>query len=491
MKKLHLLVLRSYLGPLVMTFFIAVFVLLMQFLWKYIDDLVGKGLDLWIILQLLFYASSTFVPMALPLAILLASLMTFGNIGEHYELVAAKAAGISLRKIMMPLIVFSLFVAGIAFYFSNVILPMANLKMFTLLYDVKEQKPALNIKEGVFYYDIDGYVMKVGEKDSDGKTIRKIIIYEHTRPGGNLNLTVAESGVMEVTEDKRYLIFTLFNGTNYNELRETRSDITRRPMQRISFAEEIIRFDLSSFSMTRTSEDLFKEHHQMMNLTQLQESMDTLNEEIDHRTLIFANQLVRSTSFLYNHYFKGKETFTTDRSLADSYGEIENDLSDKQYKLSVAEAIAMARSNAMLIDNFSAEIEARNKTLIKHRVEMHRKFTLAIACLLLFFIGAPLGAIIRKGGLGTPLVVAVLIFITYYIISITGEKSVKEGVIEPYIGMWLSSAVMLPFGIWLTIKTTTDSPLMESDTWRKIADGIKRIIKSKKKKINNADTSAM
>ncbi|PLW92641.1 MAG: hypothetical protein C0592_09785 [Marinilabiliales bacterium] len=488
MKKLHVLVLKSFLGPLVMTFFIAIFVLLMQFLWKYIDDLVGKGLDLWIIMQLLFYASSTFVPMALPLAILLASLMTFGNLGEHYELVAAKAAGISLRKIMMPLIVFSIMIAGVAFYFSNVVLPIANLKMFTLLYDVKEQKPALNIREGVFYYDIDGYVIKVGEKDSDGKTIRRVLIYEHTRPGGNLNVTVAESGIMEVTEDKRFLIFTLYNGKNYNELRESREHVTRRPMQRTSFSEEIIRFDLSSFDMERTSEDLFKEHHQMMNLKQLEESMDTIQMEMDSRVETFANQLERNSYFYSTMYLHPKDNLIVlEKSRVNAFDDIPSELTNKQYRLALAEAIALARSNAMLIDNFNMEYETRNKSIVKHRVEMHRKFTLSIACLLLFFIGAPLGAIIRKGGLGTPLVVSVIIFILYYIISIMGEKSVKEGALDPYIGMWISSAVMLPFGLWLTIKTTTDSPLMEADSWTKFFARFRR----KRKRRESEDTTVV
>lgn len=483
MKKLHLLVLRTYIGPLLLTFCIAIFVLLMQFLWKYIDDLVGKGLDFWIIGQLLFYASATFVPMALPLAILLASLMTLGNLGEHYELVAAKASGISFRKIMMPLVVLSLFISGVAFYFSNHVLPVANLKMFSLLYDVKEQKPALNIREGVFYRDIDGYVIKVSEKDPDGKTIRRVLVYDHTKPGGNISVTIAESGKMEVTEDKRTLIFTLFNGTNYNEPRETRTSQTRRPMQRIHFAEEQIRFDLSSFSMSRTSEELFKEHYQMMNLQQLNTSIDTLTTARSVRQMNFSDQLTRSSSYYYNFFLLRKQqTIAGTDSKATKHEDIRNDLSPQQYKTAVAEAIGMARSNLMMTDNYSKEMEAKDKTLIKHMVEIHRKFTLSIACLLLFFIGAPLGAIIRKGGLGMPLVVSVIVFILYYIISITGEKFVKEGVLAPEIGMWISSAVLLPFGIWLTIKTTADSPLMETDTWSKISDRFKRLIKSKRRK---------
>jgi lipopolysaccharide export system permease protein len=359
--------------------------------------------------------------------------------------------------------------------------------MFTLLYDVKEQKPALNIREGVFYYDIDGYVIKVGEKDSDGKTIRRVLIYQHTRPGGNLNVTVAQSGVMDVTEDKRFLIFTLYNGHNYNELRENRADMTRRPMQRINFDEEVIRFDLSSFTMERTSEELFKEHHQMMNLSQLAESMDTLQAQIDTRVDAFAGQLERSSYFFYNNYLHPRETFVAEKSQAETYEEIGDEINDSQYRLAIAEAIALTRNNSMLIDNFLAEYDARSKTMIKHKVEVQRKFTLSIACLLLFFIGAPLGAIIRKGGLGAPLVVSVVIFILYYIISIMGEKSVKEGALLPLVGMWISSAVMLPFGIWLTIKTTTDSPLMEADGWSKFLSKLKR----KKRQKGHEDTSTV
>jgi len=486
MKKLHLLVLRSYIGPLLLTFCIALFVLLMQFLWKYIDDLVGKGLDFWIVGQLLFYASATFVPMALPLAILLASLMTFGNLGEHYELVAAKASGISFRKIMMPLVILSLLISGLGFYFSNQVLPVANLKMWSLLYDVKDQKPALNIREGIFYHDIDNYVIKVGEKDKDGQTIRRVLVYDHTNAGGNTTLTVAQEGKMETTEDKRTLIFTLRNGTNYHEPRDNSKSLTRRPMQRIHFDEEVLRFDLSSFSMSRTSEDLFKEHYQMMNLKQLYTSIDTLKHNRSFRQGMFADQFKKSLSYYYNFYIlKKRPPITHMEFKSKSFDELNKDLDAAQNRMAMSEAIGKARANSMMIDNYSKEIGTKDKVLIKHWVEIHRKFTLSIACLLLFFIGAPLGAIIRKGGLGMPLVVSVIVFILYYIISITGEKFVKEGAIVPEIGMWISSAILLPFGIWLTIKTTADSPLMESDRWVKFTERIGRFFRSKRRKNEN------
>ena len=243
MKKLDTFILRSYLGPLVMTFFIALFILLMQFVWKYIDDLVGKGLEWYIIVKLLLYASSTFVPLALPLSILLSSLMMFGNLGEHYELVTMKAAGISLSRIMRPLIIVSIFISAVAFYFSNVVLPFANLKFLSLLYDVREKKLAFNLKEGVFYDGIEGFVIRVGKKDKDGNTIRDIMVYDHTKHLGNVSLTCAEWGRMELSKDKRFLVFRLYNGTNYEERVDLRSYESTRPFQRTSFKEQYQMFD--------------------------------------------------------------------------------------------------------------------------------------------------------------------------------------------------------------------------------------------------------
>ena len=216
-KKIYQLLLRSYIGPLMMTFFIALFILLMQFLWKYIDDLVGKGLEWYIIAKLLFYASSTFVPLALPLAILLSSLMTFGNLGEHYELVAMKASGISLRKAMMPLIILSIFISGFAFFFSNNVLPVANLKFKSLLYDVKKQKLAFNLKEGMFYHGIQNFVIRVEQKEEDGRTIHDVMIYDHSDKMGNVKVTVAKSGIMEMSPDQQSIIFQLFDGYSYEE----------------------------------------------------------------------------------------------------------------------------------------------------------------------------------------------------------------------------------------------------------------------------------
>ena len=233
-----------------MTFFIAMFILLMQFLWKYIDDFVGKGLEWYIIAQLMFYVSATFVPMALPLAVLLSSLMTFGNLGEKYELTAIKAAGISLRSVMKPLVVISILISVFAFYFSNNVMPYANLKFRSLLYDVQSKKPAVNIQEGVFYNGIDGFIIKIGKKDSDGINIHNVMIYNHSKRMGNTNLTLARSGKMELTPDNRFLIFTLYDGSNYEEDLSSQENMLKRPLTRTTFKEEYRRFDLSAFAFS-------------------------------------------------------------------------------------------------------------------------------------------------------------------------------------------------------------------------------------------------
>lgn len=476
MKKLYILVIKSYLGPLVLTFFIALFVLLMQFLWKYVDDLIGKGLEWYIIGELLFYASSTFVPLALPLAILLSSIMTFGNLGENYELVAIKASGISLKTIMIPLVILSILISIGTFYFSNNILPIANLKMSTLLYDVREQKPALNIKEGIFYNGIDGFVIKVGKKDNDDRTIRNILIYDHTSRGNNNNLTVAEYGTMDLSKDKRYLIFKLYNGCNYQEKTETRSQINSRPFQRTRFKTEERRFDLSAFAMKRTNEEFFKDNYKMMNIKQLKADQDTLSITLDRTFKVFKDYTVTNFQNLWDlNLDTVSNSFVLDSTKQISEDFLANFSINEQRNI-VENAINNARTSAAYLANYIVNDYETARSIRRRQVEWHRKFSLSFSCLVLFFIGAPLGAIIRKGGLGLPLVISVAFFILFYVISMTGEKFVKEGVWEAWQGMWAASAVLLPIGVFLTTKATTDSQLLDADSWKKF---FKKLYKKK------------
>lgn len=473
MKKLDLFILKSYLGPLLMTFFIALFILLMQFVWKYIDDLVGKGLEWYVIIQLLFYASTTFVPMALPLAILLSSLMTFGNLGEHYELVSMKSAGVSLRRIMAPLIIVSILISGLGFYFANNILPIANLKFLSLLYDVREKKLAFNLKEGAFYDGIEGFVIRVGKKEADGSTIRNVMIYDHRARHGNTSVTLAEWGKMELSQDKRFLIFRLYNGTNYEERVDMQNSERTRPFQRTHFKEQFQTFDLSALQLTRTDESLFKKNYEMQNIFQLRKSIDSLRTNFNKEKSDYSTTMIRKYPFL-------SETDGAGPSPADTLPVRPNpsmllnfDRSGRAEILVQAGHLAQGGLESIKFNN--TVMLSKAKILHKHEIVLHKKITFSIACFLLFFIGAPLGAIIRKGGLGMPAVVATLFFILYYVMSFTGEKYALVGAVPAWEGMWASSAVLFPLGLFLVYKANADASLFDVESWVRIFHKIFRI----------------
>jgi len=474
-KRLYLLILRSYAGPALATFFIVVFVLLMQFLWRYVDELVGKGLEWNIILQLMFYASFTFVPMALPISILLASLMTFGNLGERYELVAMKAAGISLRKIMMPLGLFSLLISVGAYYYANIIFPYANLKFRSTLYDVRQKKLALNIRDGIFYSGLEGYVMKIGKKEADGTTIRKVMIYDHSQIQGNNKLVLADSGRMEQTTDGNYLMLTLYNGTNYEES-SSRGDAQKIPFQRTDFSSEIIKFDLSQFKMTRSDDDFFKNAYYMLNVKQLGYASDSLGIEVDQRV----GELNHSLMAYYSNFTKVKLTDSIFNALPPAKAGIAFEKrSVDERKSIVSYALGMARNAKGSFEYNRQLIKEKVELKARYDIEWHRKFTLSFACFALFLIGAPLGAIIRKGGLGMPLVISVLLFVAYHVISFTGEKAVRSALTEPWKGMWMSTMIFLPVGIFLAYKAANDSNIMDAESYKHF---FKNLVSKLKKK---------
>ena len=442
----------------------------MQFLWKYIDDLIGKGLEGSVIAELLFYTSANLVPLALPLAILVSSIMTFGNMTEHFEITAAKASGISLQRLMMPLFFVAVMISVTAFFFSNNVLPYTNLKMGSLLYDIRQQKPSLSIREGVFYNGIDGYSIKVGQKDKDGQTIRNVMIYDHTDHEGNKKVVVAESGKMETSADQKFLILTLFNGNSYEEQNKIKNGADSHPLMRNGFKEYKIRFDLSSFKLSRTNEDLFKGGHQMMNLMQLTSSIDSFKIGINARMAEVDNNLKPYCLFL-----RDTSAFISNMKSAKP---LKNDyLIGGSRDVIYENALNQARSIQAYMNGTKEDMEGRNYQIAKYNVEWHRKLTLSAACFILFLIGAPLGAIIRKGGMGMPLVVSIIFFLIYHVTSITGEKMAKEGVIPPFKGMWLSAAVLLPVGIFLIYKATHDSVIFDGDVYRNF---FRKFSKSKK-----------
>jgi lipopolysaccharide export system permease protein len=401
--------------------------------------------------------------------------MTFGNLGEHYEIVALKAAGISLRKIMNPLIVTSVILSIAAFGFSNYILPIANLKMDSLLYDVKEQRPAFNIRPGFFNKDMDEYTIRIGSKEEDNKTIHEVMIYDHTKKTGNTNITLANSGKMEQTKDKKYMIFSLFNGCSYLDNEDNYQNNSTHPFTRTYFKENLIYFDLSGFSLNRTNEELFKTNMQMLNLKQLGIAEDSLTKEYEKRKMEYTDNLIKNYNFFSK--YNPDDSIKTDSSKILQVDFLSN--FNKQEKINITNmAINIARNIKENLDFTKDEFAQKEKRINKHKIEWHRKFTLSFACLVLFFIGAPLGALIKKGGFGMPLVVSILFFVAFHIISISGEKFAREGVLAPAEGMWLSSAILLPIGIILTLKATTDSALFDANIYRRI---FRKIFKIKTK----------
>lgn len=473
MKTLHKFILKSYVGPFVMTFFIAMFVFFMMFIFKYIDDFVGKGLGVKVLSELFFYFSLTTIPMALPLAILLSSLMTFGNLGEHFELTALKSSGLSLQKIMRPLIVSTICLSIAAFYFSNNILPITNLKTYSLLYDVRESKPALLFKEGVFNNSIDGLSIRVAKKDKDGQTLRDILIYDHREMKGNNVVLFAQSGKMEETADKMYLLLTLKDGVSYKEIADNAKDAQTHPLIRDKFEQRTIRLDLSEFKMSRTKEDLFQTNAQMLTLNQLQNAVDSIKIKNEKRKTDFGQQL-KQTYYSKSAAFLSK----TDSIKTQNTGNDYFAAASKQQQLNIIEtATNSVRSAKAYAESVTIDYENEEYSVIRYDVEWHRKFTLSIACIVLFFIGAPLGAIIRKGGLGMPVVVSVIFFIIFHILSITGEKLAKEETIPAYQGMWMATVILLPIGIFLTYKATSDSSLFDSNAY---IEAIKNIFIRKK-----------
>lgn len=478
MKKLHAYMLRSYLGPFVATFFITLFILLMQFLWKYIDDLVGKGLDWDVILRLLFYASATFVPLALPLAVLLSSLMTFGNLGEHYELVSMKSAGISLHRAMRPLTILAVIISISAFLFSNYIYPVANLKFGSLLYDVRQKKLAFNLEEGVFDNKLNGYVIRAGRKDKDNKTIYDVMIYDHTQRMGNTKVTVAKKGTMELTPNQEKIIFTLYDGYSYHDISNERGYRKKRPFEYIRFQKQVLTFDLSQLDLSRTREDLFKKHYSMLNVRQLNHAIDSLSSQVVKREEAYRKNALRK----YGYLAKLDTTAPhTDRPSIAAQAKATDGKKVKKlvYPLLLnyndtaqLEIINLAQKKARTAkDNFifhkDRVIKPKKELVIRHEIVWNQKFKLSLACLIFFFIGAPLGAIIRKGGLGMPVVVSVLFFVVYHVISVTGEKAARTSEMSVVLGVWLSTLVILPIGLFLTYKATTDAPLLDADSWRK------------------------
>lgn len=461
-----------------MTFFIVLFIVLMQFLWRYIDDLVGKGLSVGLLGELFFYAAVSMVPMALPLAILLASLMTFGNLGEKSELTAIKASGVSLVKAMSPLIVLITFVAVGAFFFQNDVLPRAQVKMWTLLFSARQKSPELEIPEGAFYDQIPGYSLYVKHKNRETGMLRDVMIYNVQKGGENATILVADSARLAFTKDSRYLYLHLFKGEQFENLRDQKAGSTNVPFRRESFLDKevLIAFD-NNFN--RLDEGGMRSQYVGKNMKELQQSLDSLSVRIDSIGRDAGQQFDRNLAYMElvrpsaDSQGKGASS-SASAAVADAktnVAKLNLDSLLRSFEPSKLDGVfAGARSavgrQKMEVEFRAVQMNDEWKRYRRHQIELIKKFTLSVACIIFLFIGAPLGAIIRKGGLGTPLVISVLLFLFYYIIDNTGYKLARDGHWVVWVGMWLSTFVLLPLGIFVTYKAMNDSAVFNPDLYR-------------------------
>jgi lipopolysaccharide export system permease protein len=471
-KKLDKLIVKAFVGPFFAIFLLTLLVLVLQFFWLWIDDFVGKGLSMGVIGEFIWYQSAVLVPLALPLAVLLASLMTFGNLGESLELVAVKASGISLLRFMRPIFIVSLMICGIAFLFSNFIIPVAVLRSQTLLADIVYAKPSFDIKEGVFYDKIEGFSIKVGKKLEDS-IVNDVIIYEKGSGVLQDNFIIAESGIMRTTSNKRFLELNLKNGWRYQE----KGDRSNKNSEfiRIGFNEYSKQFDLGSLGMhTRTSDSTNRSNQRMQSLRQLKKSIDSLKRETEKFPARVKAEVFSVLSFAG---YLDSNKVAPDISGIPRVKKFEEMIPDSSRAILNQKAGSTVSALATNTDIISADFIARNRNVRLHEIEWHKKITLSLACLVLFLIGAPLGSIIRKGGLGTPMVVAVFLFMFFFFFNTAGEKYAKENVMSVWGGMWMATMVLVPVGIFLTYKAMHDSNLMNREFYFRMGRKVRAFFK--------------
>ncbi|MBQ0121945.1 MAG: LptF/LptG family permease [Bacteroidales bacterium] len=472
-KKLYVFMLKTFIPLFAMTFFICLFIVMMQFLWKYIDDLVGKGLSIDVIAELFFYAALSMVPLALPLSILLASLMTFGNLGEHVELTAMKSSGISLTKVMAPLFALMVAVSIGAFFFQNDVLPRSQVKMWTLMFSMRQKTPTLDIPEGTVYTQIPGYNLYVKKKGVNNDMLYGMLIYDVSNGSGYPRIVAADSGRLSFTDDKRHLVLNLYHGNWYEDMHSgSSSQMGQQLYRRETFKEKeiMIRYD---DNFTRMDEDAMASQYIGKNISELRFTIDSLNAHVDTVARAIGEDLrsmpvcgVPARKFAKKN---GKDTRIVNKVHVEkqmNFDSIFNALTPSARTMLVQQAMSSAMNQKQDYEFRGFSLSDDQFIIRRHEIEMQKKFTLSLACIIFFLIGAPLGAIIRKGGLGTPIVISIILFIIYYIIDNMGYKLAREGRWVVWEGMWLSSAILMPLGIFLTRKAVNDSAVFNPDAWR-------------------------
>lgn len=530
LKKLHWLLIKTFVGPFLATFVVSVFLFLMQNLWKYLPDLIGKGIGFLVILEFISYLIPHVIPLALPLTILISSIMAFGNLGERYELVAIKSAGIGLVRMMMPLTLIMVLLSGVTFYSANVLIPKANLQWGSLLYDMVKKKPAMNLKDGVFFVGIDGYAIRAGKKHSDNATLEDVLIYSKADDNQTYNVIVAERGHMEYTDNERFLLLELYDGKQYMEMVNARDYHKTMPHNTMQFEKYFLAIDLSDLELSRTNPEAFKDDYRMLNI-------EELNHKLDSFDLLIAKRKMYMSGFMKPFFHFEEDTGSIEEYGYDTmelapyyttigkFSDLEKDTASEEEPLDVdstdsvianqsgsriakieerrlaglsirskpepqsldeiassKKVIELAIRNAR---NLHAEaeqgrdnIKSVSTTRAKYDIEKQRKYTLAFACILLFFVGAPLGAIIRRGGFGLPLVLAIVLFIIYHILNEIGGKIAREGVVEVWTGVWMSTFILIPVAIFLTIKANSDSRVFDMDSYVRFFNRIGSAFKS-------------
>lgn len=486
MKKIDKLVLKSFWGPFVLTLCVVVFIFLMRLMMFYIDQFVSKDVELAVFAKIIAYFSLITVPIALPLAVLLSSLMTYGNLGEFFELTALKSAGISLTRAMRPLLIVAIGIAIFSFWFNNKVAPWANLKGYSLLWDIKSSKATLSIKEGIFYNDLPGYSIKADKKD--GETLRGMVIYKHQENGmetGNREIILADSGRMFTTPDKQYLVFELYNGNDYTEYTDNSnvsyassgSQNKLAKFMRNGFQHYKLRISLDSYGLKRTDEQQFEYHEYMKNLGELATLTDSLKKELK---ATLASTATTSRQY-YSYQFKQPQPAMTPSTSSTVVGQpagppvvregkwIDSLLAHPVDARTKGETVEMATSQARNMLSYAESnqtyLKEKAKTVNRYELESHHKFTQAISCFIMFLIGAPLGAIIKKGGFGVPVLVSILFFILLYVLTLTGDKYAKDGLVWVPAGAWMANIILLPIGLYLMKQARNDSRLFDKDVY--------------------------
>lgn len=457
LKKLHKLTIKSFLPPFVATLFIVVFLLfLVQVVITYLDDFIGKGLNSLDLLTLFAYAWIAIIPQGIPLAVLLASIMSFGNMAEHYELAAMKSSGLSLYKIIKPVFFVILLLAFTTFLFNNFVLPVIELKSTSLLYDIRQKKPTVNIKEGIFYGGIENYSIRVGKKSANKDTLSDIYIYDHSAHMGNNIQMYASKGKITTTADTSELVLILRDGNRYEEIRKPGAVKSPGSLSQLNYKQLQVNIPLEDFKLKRTNEELFKGHGGMLNIWQLDSVVDSTNRIINRRVEnLFSQSRIsfysQTTQRMARDSLSGKAQL---KALADS-------LSNPLFQQWVDNALNLSRSAVGNIDNFEVGFQNDVHQITNLLIEWHKKIVICFACIILFFVGAPLGAIIKKGGLGMPVIVSVIFFLAYYILTEMFMQLALDEKMPAWQAMWAPLVIFLPISIFLTNKAAKDSAIFD------------------------------